>query len=98
MLNGFLIQKWLSLRIEPIFVYGIVLIIQISKLFIRLKEMLKKYKETVPFNFNLYNFVLEGKTEVIVNEGNNIVSYTLDEPLIDFGFAIESGDLEKVFF
>jgi len=33
---------------------------------------------------------------VIVNEGNNLVSYTLDEPLIDFGFAIESGDLEKV--
>ena len=34
---------------------------------------------------------------MIVNEGNNLVSYTLDEPLIDFGFAIESGDLEKVF-
>jgi len=38
---------------------------------------------------------VQGKTEVIVNEGNNTVSYTLDEPLIDFGFAVESRDLEK---
>ena len=31
-----------------------------------------------------------GKTEVIVNDGNNTVAYALDEPLIEFGFAIES--------
>jgi len=35
------------------------------------------------------------KTEVLVNEGNSMVAYTLDEPLIEFGFAIESRDLEK---
>lgn len=29
------------------------------------------------------------KTEVIVNEVNSQVSYTLDEPMIEFGFAIE---------
>lgn len=38
---------------------------------------------------------VEGKTEVVVNDGSNPVSYTLDEPLIEFGFAIESRDLEK---
>ena len=31
-----------------------------------------------------------GKTEVIVNDGNNTVAYSLDEPLIEFGFAVES--------
>lgn len=36
-----------------------------------------------------------GKTEVMVNEGNNVVPYSLDEPLIEFGFAIESSDYEK---
>lgn len=36
-----------------------------------------------------------GKTEVIVTEGNNTTSYSLDEPLIEFGFAIEAKDLEK---
>jgi len=36
-----------------------------------------------------------GKTEVIVNDGNNTVAYALDEPLIEFGFAIESNDLDK---
>jgi len=36
-----------------------------------------------------------GKTEVIVNDGNNTVAYSLDEPLIEFGFAVESSDLEK---
>ena len=37
-----------------------------------------------------------GKTEVIVNEGNgSTVAYQLDEPLIEFGFAVESRDLEK---
>jgi len=36
-----------------------------------------------------------GKTEVIVNDGNNTVAYSLDEPLIEFGFAIENHDLEK---
>ncbi|KAM4772549.1 intraflagellar transport protein 172 homolog [Rhinophrynus dorsalis] len=34
----------------------------------------------------------EGKTEVIVTEGVNTVSYTLDEGLIEFGTAIDDGD------
>lgn len=33
-----------------------------------------------------------GKTEVIVLEGVNTVSYTLDEGLIEFGTAIDDGD------
>uniref|UniRef100_A0A8C2A4T1 Intraflagellar transport 172 n=1 Tax=Cyprinus carpio TaxID=7962 RepID=A0A8C2A4T1_CYPCA len=33
-----------------------------------------------------------GKTEVIVSEGVNSVSYTLDEGLIEFGTAIDDGD------
>ncbi|KAH0622981.1 hypothetical protein JD844_025935 [Phrynosoma platyrhinos] len=33
-----------------------------------------------------------GKTEVIVTEGMNTVSYTLDEGLIEFGTAIDDGD------
>jgi intraflagellar transport protein 172 len=36
-----------------------------------------------------------GKTEVIVNEGNSTVAYQLDEPLIEFGFAVESRDFDK---
>jgi len=36
-----------------------------------------------------------GKTEVIVTEGNTSAAYALDESLIQFGFAIESQDLEK---
>src|SRR5690606_7477720 len=36
-----------------------------------------------------------GKTEVIATEGGNSVAYTLDEPLIEFVFAIESRDLLK---
>lgn len=35
------------------------------------------------------------KTEVIVNEVNNQVAYTLDEPMIEFGFAVENRELEK---
>lgn len=31
----------------------------------------------------------------MVNEGSNVVPYNLDEPLIEFGFAIESNDFEK---
>lgn len=31
----------------------------------------------------------------MVNEGNNVVPYSLNESLINFGFAIESSDLEK---
>ncbi|KAM4693761.1 LOW QUALITY PROTEIN: intraflagellar transport protein 172 homolog [Discoglossus pictus] len=34
----------------------------------------------------------DGKTEVIVTEGVNTVSYTLDEGLIEFGTAIDDGD------
>ncbi|XP_030054442.1 intraflagellar transport protein 172 homolog [Microcaecilia unicolor] len=33
-----------------------------------------------------------GKTEVIVTEGVNTVSYTLDEGLIEFGTAVDDGD------
>lgn len=36
-----------------------------------------------------------GKTDVIVAEGGNNIAYSLDEPLIEFGFAIEARDLEK---
>ena len=35
------------------------------------------------------------KTEVIVNEANNQVAYTLDEPMIEFGFAVENRELDK---
>lgn len=38
---------------------------------------------------------VKGKTEVIVTEGANEIQYELDEPLIEFGFAIEARDLEK---
>ncbi|KAE8605809.1 hypothetical protein XENTR_v10015326 [Xenopus tropicalis] len=34
----------------------------------------------------------EGKTEVIVTEGVNTISYTLDEGMIEFGTAIDDGD------
>ncbi|CAG9326113.1 unnamed protein product [Blepharisma stoltei] len=34
-------------------------------------------------------------TEVIVNEGMSTVSYALDEPLIEFGFALESRNLAR---
>ncbi|QDZ23436.1 intraflagellar transport protein [Chloropicon primus] len=37
----------------------------------------------------------EGKTEVIVNEGMNTVSYALDEALIGFGYAIQRKDYQK---
>ncbi|XP_073712376.1 intraflagellar transport protein 172 homolog [Misgurnus anguillicaudatus] len=36
-----------------------------------------------------------GKTEVIVTEGVNSVSYTLDEGLIEFGTAIDDGDYHR---
>uniref|UniRef100_A0A8C4VU35 Intraflagellar transport protein 172 homolog n=1 Tax=Gopherus evgoodei TaxID=1825980 RepID=A0A8C4VU35_9SAUR len=36
-----------------------------------------------------------GKTEVIVAEGVNTVSYTLDEGLIEFGTAIDDGDYSR---
>lgn len=36
-----------------------------------------------------------GKTEVIVTEGVNTVSYTLDEGLIEFGTAIDDGDFHR---
>lgn len=37
----------------------------------------------------------DGKTDVIVNEGVTTISYTLDEGLIEFGTAIDDGDLER---
>ncbi|KAI8611221.1 hypothetical protein BC830DRAFT_1069003 [Chytriomyces sp. MP71] len=36
-----------------------------------------------------------GKTEVIVDEGVNTVSYTLDESLIEFGTALDDKDYER---
>ncbi|KAM3602576.1 uncharacterized protein V6R79_006682 [Siganus canaliculatus] len=37
----------------------------------------------------------EGKTEVIVTEAVNTVSYTLDEGLIEFGTAVDDGDYDR---
>ncbi|XP_039604872.1 intraflagellar transport protein 172 homolog [Polypterus senegalus] len=36
-----------------------------------------------------------GKTEVIVTEGVNTISYTLDEGLVEFGTAIDDGDYDR---
>jgi intraflagellar transport protein 172 len=38
---------------------------------------------------------VDGKTEVIVNEGVANISYTLDEGLIEFGTAIDDGDFVR---
>ncbi|NXP39291.1 IF172 protein, partial [Leiothrix lutea] len=38
----------------------------------------------------------DGKTEVIVSEGVNTVSYTLDEGLIEFGTAVDDGDYHSI--
>lgn len=35
---------------------------------------------------------------MIVNEGVTSISYTLDEGLIEFGTAIDDGDLERLDF
>jgi len=37
----------------------------------------------------------EGKTEVIVDDGMNTISYALDEALIEFGAALEYKGLDK---
>lgn len=37
----------------------------------------------------------QGKTEVLVEEGRNVVSYLLDENLIDFGSALEEQDYDR---
>ncbi|KAF7654055.1 hypothetical protein LDENG_00075250, partial [Lucifuga dentata] len=37
----------------------------------------------------------EGKTDVIVTEGVNTVTYTLDEGLIEFGTAVDDGDYDR---
>uniref|UniRef100_A0A665WJH9 Intraflagellar transport protein 172 homolog n=1 Tax=Echeneis naucrates TaxID=173247 RepID=A0A665WJH9_ECHNA len=37
----------------------------------------------------------DGKTDVIVTEGVNTVTYTLDEGLIEFGTAIDDGDYDR---
>ena len=37
----------------------------------------------------------DGKTEVVVQEGVQTISYTLDEGLIEFGTAIDDGDFER---
>lgn len=37
----------------------------------------------------------DGKTDVVVQEGVQTVSYTLDEGLIEFGTAIDDGDFER---
>ena len=38
---------------------------------------------------------LQGKTEVLVQEASNTVSYVLDENLIDFGSALEARDYDR---
>jgi intraflagellar transport protein 172 len=38
---------------------------------------------------------VNGKTEVIVDEGVNTVSYTLDEGLIEFGAALDEKDYDR---
>lgn len=37
----------------------------------------------------------DGKTDVLVQEGVNTMTYTLDEGLIEFGTAIDDGDYER---
>jgi len=37
----------------------------------------------------------EGKTEVIVQEGQHQLSYELDEGLIEFGTAIDDADFDR---
>ncbi|XP_005948489.1 intraflagellar transport protein 172 homolog [Haplochromis burtoni] len=37
----------------------------------------------------------DGKTDVIVTEGVNMVTYTLDEGLIEFGTAVDDGDYNR---
>ncbi|XP_008279843.1 intraflagellar transport protein 172 homolog [Stegastes partitus] len=37
----------------------------------------------------------DGKTDVIVTEGVNVVTYTLDEGLIEFGTAVDDGDYDR---
>lgn len=37
----------------------------------------------------------DGKTEVVVNEGVNSLSYTLDESLIEFGTSLDDKDYER---
>ena len=38
---------------------------------------------------------VQGKTEVLVDEARNMVSYVLDENLIDFGTALEEQDYDR---
>lgn len=38
---------------------------------------------------------VQGKTEVLVQEGSNTMSYVLDENLIDFGSALEARDYDR---
>jgi intraflagellar transport protein 172 len=37
----------------------------------------------------------EGKTEVVVDDGVNTISYALDEALIEFGAALEYKGLDR---
>ena len=37
----------------------------------------------------------DGKTEVVVQEGQHQLSYELDEALIEFGTAIDDGDFNR---
>lgn len=38
------------------------------------------------------------KTNVVINEGVNLVNYELDSGLIEFGTAMEDGDLVRWIF
>ena len=37
----------------------------------------------------------DGKTEVVVQEGQHQLSYELDEGLIEFGTAVDDGDFDR---
>lgn len=37
----------------------------------------------------------DGKTDVVVTEGVNMLTYALDEGLIEFGTAIDDGDFNR---
>ncbi|XP_071451009.1 intraflagellar transport protein 172 homolog [Hetaerina americana] len=51
---------------------------------------------TVPINGEVIDVIRSnGKTEVIVQEGGRQLGYALDEGLVEFGTALEDGDLSR---
>ena len=50
----------------------------------------------LPIKGDIVEIVREdGKTEVVVQEGQHQLSYELDEALIEFGTAIDDGDFNR---